>query len=69
MTGFANIFTSLGSIWLELLREAVPRITRVADVFDAEFLIAARTGLKRQEATVGKACKIVLCAATAMVLP
>jgi pimeloyl-ACP methyl ester carboxylesterase len=26
------------------------------------------TGLKRQEATVGKVCKIVLCAATAMVL-
>jgi putative ABC transport system substrate-binding protein len=43
MTGFANIFTSLGSIWLELLKEAVPRITRVADVFDAAFLIAAGT--------------------------
>jgi putative ABC transport system substrate-binding protein len=43
MTGFANIFTSLGSIWLELLKEAVPRITRVADVFDGAFLITAGT--------------------------
>src|ERR1700674_697808 len=27
------------------------------------------SGLKRQEVAVGKACKIVLCAATAIVLP
>jgi putative ABC transport system substrate-binding protein len=36
MTGFANEFTSQGSKWLELLKEAVPRITRVAFVFDPE---------------------------------
>jgi putative tryptophan/tyrosine transport system substrate-binding protein len=31
MTGFAN--GSLGGKWLELFKEAVPRLTRVADVF------------------------------------
>jgi hypothetical protein len=29
--GFANIFASLGGKWLELLKEAAPGITRVAD--------------------------------------
>jgi putative tryptophan/tyrosine transport system substrate-binding protein len=33
VTGFANIFASLGGKWLELFKEAVPRLTRVADVF------------------------------------
>ena len=35
MTGFANIFGSLGGRWLELFKEAVPRLTRVADIFFA----------------------------------
>jgi putative ABC transport system substrate-binding protein len=30
MTGFANYFGSLGDRWLELFKEAVPRLTRVA---------------------------------------
>jgi putative ABC transport system substrate-binding protein len=38
MTGFPNAFTSQGSKWLELLKEAVPRITRVAIIFDANLL-------------------------------
>jgi putative ABC transport system substrate-binding protein len=33
ITGFANIFGSLGGRWLELFKEAVPRLTRVADMF------------------------------------
>ena len=33
MTGFANVFGSLGGKWLELFKEAVPRLTRVADIF------------------------------------
>jgi putative tryptophan/tyrosine transport system substrate-binding protein len=33
MTGFANLFASLGGRWMELFKEAVPRLTRVADVF------------------------------------
>jgi putative tryptophan/tyrosine transport system substrate-binding protein len=33
MTGFANSFGSLGGRWLELFKEAVPRLTRVADIF------------------------------------
>jgi putative ABC transport system substrate-binding protein len=33
MTGFANGFGSLGGRWLELFKEAVPRMTRVADIF------------------------------------
>jgi putative tryptophan/tyrosine transport system substrate-binding protein len=35
VTGFANTFGSLGGRWLELFKEAVPRLTRVADVFPA----------------------------------
>jgi putative ABC transport system substrate-binding protein len=33
MTGFANLFGSLGGKWLELFKEAVPGLTRVAHVF------------------------------------
>jgi putative tryptophan/tyrosine transport system substrate-binding protein len=32
MTGFANSYGSLGGRWLELFKEAVPRLTRVADM-------------------------------------
>jgi putative ABC transport system substrate-binding protein len=35
MTGFANGFESLGGKWLELFKEAVPGLTRVAHVFSA----------------------------------
>jgi putative ABC transport system substrate-binding protein len=35
VTGFANTFGSLGGRWLELFKEAVPRLARVADVFPA----------------------------------
>jgi putative tryptophan/tyrosine transport system substrate-binding protein len=33
ITGFANYFGSLGGRWLELFREALPRLSRVADIF------------------------------------
>jgi putative tryptophan/tyrosine transport system substrate-binding protein len=36
MTGFANNFGSLGGRWLELFKEAVPRLTRIA-FFSNEF--------------------------------
>jgi putative tryptophan/tyrosine transport system substrate-binding protein len=35
-TGFANAFNSLGGKWLQLLKEAAPRVTRVAIIFDPE---------------------------------
>jgi putative ABC transport system substrate-binding protein len=35
MTGFANDFGSQGGKWLELFKEAVPGLTRVAHVFSA----------------------------------
>jgi len=35
MTGFANLFGSLGGKWPELLKEVVPGLTRVAHVFGA----------------------------------
>jgi putative ABC transport system substrate-binding protein len=35
MTGFANDFGSLGGKWLELFKEAVPSLTRVAHVVSA----------------------------------
>jgi putative tryptophan/tyrosine transport system substrate-binding protein len=40
-TGISNNFPSFGSKWLELLKEAVPGITRVAVVFSPEFATAA----------------------------
>jgi hypothetical protein len=35
VTGFADSYGSLGGRWLELFKEAIPRLTRVADVFPA----------------------------------
>jgi putative ABC transport system substrate-binding protein len=40
VTGFANAVTSLGSKWLELLKEAVPNIARVGRVFNSESVTA-----------------------------
>jgi putative ABC transport system substrate-binding protein len=39
VTGFANNFATLGGKWLELLKQAAPRLTRVARVFDPEFAL------------------------------
>jgi putative ABC transport system substrate-binding protein len=36
-TGFSNFYASLGSKWLELLKEIAPRITRVALLFNPDF--------------------------------
>jgi putative ABC transport system substrate-binding protein len=36
ITGFPNSFDSLGSKWLQLLKEAAPNITRVANLFPLE---------------------------------
>jgi putative ABC transport system substrate-binding protein len=38
MTGITNLFPSIASKWLELLKEADPRITRIALVFNPELL-------------------------------
>jgi putative ABC transport system substrate-binding protein len=35
-TGVTNLFVSMGGKWLEMLKEAVPRIARVAMVFNPE---------------------------------
>jgi putative tryptophan/tyrosine transport system substrate-binding protein len=40
VTGFANNFVSLGGKWLELLKQATPRLARVAHLYDPEFTIA-----------------------------
>jgi len=37
VTGFANNFATQGGKWVELLKQAAPRLTRVARVFDPEF--------------------------------
>jgi putative ABC transport system substrate-binding protein len=42
LTGFANIFESLGGRWLELFKDAVPRFTRVAHVFPANAFDSGR---------------------------
>jgi putative ABC transport system substrate-binding protein len=36
VTGFVNLFNSLGGKWLELLKEAAPRLRRVAVVVDPD---------------------------------
>jgi ABC-type uncharacterized transport system substrate-binding protein len=38
VTGFANNFGSLGGRWLELFKQAVPRLSRIADIFFANEL-------------------------------
>jgi putative ABC transport system substrate-binding protein len=43
MTGFANTFGSLGGKWLELFKEAVPGLTRVAHVVSAISLTRNQT--------------------------
>jgi putative ABC transport system substrate-binding protein len=48
MTGFANLFGSLGGKWLELFKEAVPSLTRVAHLFSVnEFNANSRARFKR----------------------
>jgi putative ABC transport system substrate-binding protein len=44
MTGFANLFGSLGGRWLELFKEAVPRLTRVANILFVTELSVIRPG-------------------------
>jgi putative ABC transport system substrate-binding protein len=44
VTGFANNFASQGAKWVELLKQAAPRLTRVASVFDPEFTVQASPG-------------------------
>jgi putative ABC transport system substrate-binding protein len=44
ITGFANNFTSLGGKWVELLKQAYPRLTRVASVFDPDFQLPGSPG-------------------------
>jgi putative ABC transport system substrate-binding protein len=39
-TGFGNNFASQSGKWLELLKEAAPRITKVARIYDSEVLPA-----------------------------
>ena len=42
VTGFANNFASQGGKWVELLKQAAPRLTRVASVFDPELALPGR---------------------------
>jgi putative ABC transport system substrate-binding protein len=37
-TGVTDLFPSIGGKWLELLREAIPRLARVALIFNPDFL-------------------------------
>jgi putative tryptophan/tyrosine transport system substrate-binding protein len=40
VTGFTNLMPSIGGKWLELLKEAAPRITRVGLLFNPEFFFS-----------------------------
>ena len=46
VTGFANNFVSLGGKWLELLKQAAPRLTRVARVFDQQLSLGGASPIK-----------------------
>ena len=46
VTGFANNFASLGGKWVELLKQAAPRLTRVASVFDPEFALGGAAPIR-----------------------
>jgi putative ABC transport system substrate-binding protein len=46
VTGFANNFVSLGGKWLELLKQASPRLTRVAHVFDPQLSLGGTSRLR-----------------------
>jgi putative ABC transport system substrate-binding protein len=39
-TGITNLFLTISGKWLELLKEAVPGVARVALIFDPQFLVA-----------------------------
>jgi ABC-type uncharacterized transport system substrate-binding protein len=43
-TGFTNLFNSISGKWMELLKEAAPRVARVALIFNPAFSIGALTG-------------------------
>jgi putative ABC transport system substrate-binding protein len=51
MTGFANGFGSLGGRWLELFKDAVPRLSRVAD----NFFVGGFPGRNELRATIAAA--------------
>jgi putative ABC transport system substrate-binding protein len=56
MTAFALDYGSLGGKWLELFKEAVPRLTRLADFFPADFLPASdATNASELHATIAAA--------------
>jgi putative ABC transport system substrate-binding protein len=57
MTGFANDFGSLGGKWLELFKEAVPGLTRVAHVVSA-FSVSANPRSERQTAMDAAAARL-----------
>jgi putative tryptophan/tyrosine transport system substrate-binding protein len=40
VTGFANNFASQGGKWLELLKQAAPRLTRVAHLYNPDFSLS-----------------------------
>jgi putative ABC transport system substrate-binding protein len=39
VTGIANLFSSIGGKWLELLKEAAPRVERVAVIYNPQLLL------------------------------
>lgn len=51
ITGFANNFDSQGGKWVELLKLAAPRLTRVASVFDPDFALQRGGGIRDVIAT------------------
>src|SRR5262249_37482668 len=55
VTGFANAFGSLGGKWLELFKEAVPRLTRVAHVFSENQFTTTQGGPLRASVSEGGA--------------
>jgi putative ABC transport system substrate-binding protein len=69
ITGVTDLFPTIGGKWLELLQEAVPGLTRVAVLFNPDFLnaatlasieqAAARYGIKAVRIAVRDSAEIV----------
>ena len=58
-TGITNLFSSVAGKWLELLKEAVPSVARVALIFDPQFSVAEIYAASIEAAATAAAIKTI----------
>ncbi len=59
ITGFTNLFPSFGGKWLQLLKEAAPRVARVGVLFDPELFFSATYFASVDEAGLELAVEVI----------